>query len=302
MDVVVPFRGPPAQLQDLQARLERLELEPGDTLVVVDNTPEPAGSGDGRVTVIQDSGLATPGFARNRGAAAGSAEWLLFLDADVVPPPDLLDRYFDPPPRERSGLVAGGMADEPVPPGGRAAARYAYLRELMSQEDSFQFGDWGFPKAANAACRRAAFEAVGGFREELRAGEDADFTYRLRNAGWEVERRESATVVHRSRQTVRGFVVQKALHGSGGAWLARHYPGVFPARRRPGLVWWGLRTAVKGLASAARSRDRDKAIWAVFEPLEHIAFEFGRSLPNERRRRRSRAGERPGRSRPGRTA
>jgi GT2 family glycosyltransferase len=169
-----------------------------------------------------------------------------------------------------------------VPPDAPAAARYAYIRGLMSQENTYRFGEWSFPQTANAACRRAAFEAVGGFREQIRAAEDADLSYRLRAAGWETERRETATVVHRSRQTVRGLVAQKAMHGAGAAWLANEYPGAFPARRRPGLIWWGLRTAARGLVSAARSRDRDKALWALFEPVEQITFELGRSLPNER--------------------
>jgi hypothetical protein len=33
---------------------------------------------------------------------------------------------------------------------------------------------------------------------------------------------------------------------------------------------------------AVRGRDRDRALWAVLEPLEHVSFEFGRSLPNTR--------------------
>jgi GT2 family glycosyltransferase len=298
VDVVVPFRGGAADLEELRGRLAQLEQRPGDSLTVVDNTPGRGplhGSGDGTVEVIHAPQLATPGFARNRGVERGNAEWLVFIDADVVTPPDLLDRYFDPAPAERTALVAGGVLDESVPPDAPAAARYAYIRELMSQENTYRFGDWSFPQTANAVCRRTAFEAVGGFREKIRAAEDADLSYRLRAAGWEIERRETATVVHRSRQTVRQLVAQKALHGAGAAWLASEYPGAFPARRRPGLIWWGVRTAAKGLVSAARSRDRDKALWALFEPLEHITFELGRSLPNKRplfRRPRARSSRR----------
>jgi hypothetical protein len=226
--------------------------------------------------------LATPGYARNRGAAHGSSDWLVFFDADVAAPADLLDHYFERPPREGTGLLAGGVIDEAVPLGGPAAARYAYLRGLMSQEDTLRFGEWGYPKTANVACRRSAFEEVGGFREHIRAGEDADLSFRMRAAGWEVERRECAAVVHQSRQTVRQFTVQKLCHGSGGAWLNREYPGAFPARRRPGLLWWGIRHAAGGAVSAARSRDRDRLLRALFEPLELIAHELGRSLPNER--------------------
>jgi hypothetical protein len=38
---------------------------------------------------------------------------------------------------------------------------------------------------------------AGGFREDIRAAEDADLSYRLRAAGWTIEGREPATVTHR---------------------------------------------------------------------------------------------------------
>ena len=185
-------------------------------------------------------------------------------------------------PDERTAIIAGGIRDEPVASNGSPAARFAYIRAAMSQDDTFRFGAWGFPKTANAAFRRVAFESLGGFREDIRAAEDADLSYRLRAAGWTIERRERATVTHRSRQTLFGFVRQKALHGAGGAWLEREYPGSFPPRRRLGLAWWGIRTAVRRLLGAVRSRDRDTVLWAVFDPVEALAWEFGRSLPNER--------------------
>lgn len=236
----------------------------------------------GPVHVITATERRTPGYARNQGAAVGEAPWIVFLDADTDPSEELLDRYFEPPPDEHTAILGGGIGDEPVPEDGPPAARYAYIREAMSQEDTFRFGEWGFPKTANCAVRREAFEAVGGFREDIRTAEDADLNYRLRAAGWGVERRDHAAVTHRSRQTVRSFVVQRALYGAGGAWLERQYPGSFPARRRPGLMWWAARTATGGLVTAARTRDRDRALRAVFEPLEALTWEFGRSLPNDR--------------------
>jgi GT2 family glycosyltransferase len=285
VDVVVPFRGGLADLEDLRERLARMRVGPGDSVLVVDNTPRRerlSGPQDGTVPVLYASERATPGFARNRGASLGSGEWLVFFDADTEPSEDLLDRYFDPPPGARTALIGGGVIDEAVPEDAPIAARYAYLRRAMSQDDTFRFGRWGYAKTANAACRRVAFEAVGGFRDDIRAGEDADLTYRLKAGGWEVERRERAAVVHRSRRSVREFMIQRALHGAGGAWLNRTYPGSFPPRRRPGLVWWAVRASTTGLLSAARRRDRDQAICALCDPLELLVWEFGRSIPNQR--------------------
>jgi glycosyltransferase involved in cell wall biosynthesis len=256
-------------------------------VLVVDNTParERAGArqgDDGAAPVLQAAERATPAFARNRGAALGSAEWLVFCDADTRPRPDLLDLYFDPPPDPRTGLIAGGVIDEEVPPDAPAVARYAYLRGAMSQQDTFDFGEWGYPKTANVACRRAAFEQVGGFREEARAAEDADFTYRLKAAGWEVERREHASVVHASRTTLRGFIAQNVVWGAGGAWLHGLYPGSVSLVGRAGVMRWAITETVGGLVEAARRRDRDTAIFAILRPLESLAWEVGRLLPNER--------------------
>jgi glycosyltransferase involved in cell wall biosynthesis len=279
--VVVPFKGSPAELEELRVRLARLELRREDSIVVVDNTPG-HGPSEGRVPVLSAAEVATPGFARNRGAARGQGDWLVFLDADVVPSPDLLDRYFEPPPDERTAILAGGVLDEEVPPTGPAVARYAHIRAMMHQENTLWFERWGFVQTANAACRRDAFDAVGGFREDIRAVEDADLTYRLQAAGWKLERRERAAVEHRSRQSLRAFIAQRATHGAGVAWLNRHYPGSWPPRRRPGLAWWAVRHVAAGLVSAARLRSRDQALWAVLDPLEEVVLELGRSLPNER--------------------
>lgn len=285
MDVIVPFKGSPEALRSLRQRLAVLSVRPGDSVLVVDNTPrrEPLGDQTGEVPVIHADALPTPAFARNAGVARGAAEWLVFCDADTAAPPDLLDRYFDPPPGSRTGLVGGGVIDEPAPEGASAVARYLHLRGVMGQRDTFDFGEeWGYPKTANVACRRAAFEEVGGFREGIRAAEDADLTYRLRAAGWEVERREAAAVVHVSRTTLRGLIVQQALWGSGGAWVHSVYPGAVPLVGRAGLFRWAAGTTLGGLLRAARRRDRDTAILALFRPLEALAWELGRLLPNER--------------------
>jgi mycofactocin glycosyltransferase len=285
VDVVVPFGGPRGELDSLRARLARLRLRAGDSVLIVDNTPRRPGprvSDNGSVPVLRAAERRTPGYARNRGAVEGTAEWIVFFDADTDPREDLLDRYFEPPPADSTALIGGGVQDEPVPSDGRPAARYQYMWAGMKQDNTFRLGSWGFPVTANVAVRRAAFEAIGGFRDDIRAGEDADLTYRLRAAGWDVERREEAAVTHRTRQTLGSFVRQQVLHAAGAAWLECHYPGSSPSDTRLGFKPRAVHVAAGRLIAAARSGDRDRLVWALCEPAQRLAWKYGRSLPNDR--------------------
>src|SRR5947207_5717214 len=113
VDVVVPFVGSDEELADLLARLDALELADGDSLTVVDNG-RAARAADPRVIAAPQQQSSY--YARNRGAERGSAPWLLFIDADVEPPRDLVDRYFDAEPADNTAVLAGAVED--APPGG----------------------------------------------------------------------------------------------------------------------------------------------------------------------------------------
>ncbi len=276
--MVVPFVGSVSQLDFLRARLAALRLRDGDELIIADNRPgaRPCDPGSGP-RVIAAAGVSAAGFARNRGAGAASGEWLVFLDADVDPAPELLDRYFEPAPAEGTGILAGAIVDRSGGPG--LVARHSASRGQMSHRVTLHRRGSPYVQSGNCAVRRAAFDDVGGFDERARSGEDADLCFRLARRGWGLEERAAAAVEHPTCATLGALLRQLARHGSGAAWLNRRYPGEFPPPRPRELAGRLLRVALATAGGLARRRPQLAAA-ALLELVTMSAFDVGRLLPN----------------------
>ena len=119
-----------------------------------------------------------PGEGRNRGARAARGDVFLFVDADCITPPDLLDAIvaaFEAP-----GVIGGATGF--MPARGNAAER-----ALFSLANGYQRAMtlWGFPHNAGYCFffRKTAFESLGGIREDLVLNETHDLAIRSRSIG-----------------------------------------------------------------------------------------------------------------------
>lgn len=196
VDVVVPTAGRPS----LRRLLDALD---------------PQREALGRIVVVEDDGRG-PAAARNRGWRGSGAEWVAFLDDDVVPEPDWARRLRT----DLDGLPAAVAASQgrlrvPLPQGRRPTD---WERNVAGLEAA----PW---ISADIACRRAALESVGGFDERFRRAyrEDTDLAMRLLRRGWQIVRGErvaehpvppagSWTSVGRQRGNADD-VLMRALHG-----------------------------------------------------------------------------------------
>jgi GT2 family glycosyltransferase len=227
VSVVMPFAGDAAAARAAVAALSALVAGPGDELILADNSGGVEAAAP--VRVVRAAGERSPSHARNTGAAVATRDWILFLDADTVAPPDLIDRFFAAVSIAHDvGAVAGEVVPALPPPGASLAERYAAARNFLGQQAHLSHPYLPRAVAANLLVRRAAFEELDGFVEGVRAAEDTDFCWRLQRAGWRLELRDGATVQHRYRATLRELRSQWRGYAAGRAWLARRYPDFHP--------------------------------------------------------------------------
>lgn len=231
---------------------------PGDVaaLVYVDS-----GSTDGSVAAARAAGARvveldpaipfTAARARNQGAAALTAagiapDYLQFIDGDCTLDPGWLAKaiaFLDGTP---AAAVVCGRRRERHP-------EASVYNRLCDRE-------WNTPVGQARACggdalmRRTAFEAAGGFRDDLIAGEEPELCVRLRAAGWQVWRIDAEMTLHDAAMTRfaqwwkrmrRGGFAAAAGAALHGAPPERH--GVAQMRR---ALAWGLALPTAALAGS----------------------------------------------------
>jgi HAD superfamily hydrolase (TIGR01662 family) len=277
--VVIPTCGRPS----LEVLLERL-LDDGARgaaeVVVVDDRPvggDPLQL-DPQVRVLRTWGRG-PAAARNAGWRAARAEWVAFLDDDVVPGLDW-ERRIREDLRDLPAEVGAsqGRIEVPLPAGRRPTDGERGTAGLATAR-------W---ITADMAYRRSALERVGGFDERFARAyrEDADLALRVLGAGYQIAtgRRYSTHPVRpagplasvRAQRGNADDVLMRRRHGRG--WRARIGDG--PGRLR----WHALTTASALVALGAAATGRRRAAGASVLLWAGLTAEFAlrRILPGPR--------------------
>jgi glycosyltransferase involved in cell wall biosynthesis len=140
---------------------------------------------------------------RNAGVRAATGDVIVFTDAGCTPEPCWLGR-----------LVAPLRASEHVTAGATFSSSAG--NGLYDRTPDELAAERYLPECPtiNMAFRREAFDAVGGFDERFAYGSDIDFSWRLNDAGYRIQRVADAVVRHDwgswRRQLKRSYSYGKA--------------------------------------------------------------------------------------------
>jgi GT2 family glycosyltransferase len=215
-------------------------MEGGFETIVVDDGSDD-GTGDfvaGNFPWVKHISIDPGGLsaARNAGAEAAMGEILAFTDDDCEPDREWLTRlsriFTD------GRFAAAGGPNLPPKPRNRheavvCAAPGAPSHVMLDDEEAEHL------PGCNLAVTKAAFEAISGFDPAFHtAGDDVDFCWRLRAAGFRMGFAPGAFVWHWRRPSIRGFLKQQLGYGRAERLLIAKYPERFT--KHGGAKWQGF--------------------------------------------------------------
>jgi histidinol-phosphate phosphatase family protein len=249
-DLVVPTVVRPS----LDALLGALSTATGplpERLLIVDDRARPSGSDPARAAhgalarrcTVLASGGRGPAAARNVGWRAARAEWVAFLDDDVLPPPDWSARLAaDLAACEADVGGTQGRVRVPLP---RDRRPTDWERQVHGLEDAW----WAI---ADMAYRRTALARVGGFDEGFRRAyrEDADLALRVESAGFRLVR-GTREVVHPVRPADAWVSVRRQAGNADDPRMRRRHGADWRARVRAPRGRRGAHVAVTAAAAVA---------------------------------------------------
>ncbi|MEW6599196.1 MAG: glycosyltransferase [Pseudomonadota bacterium] len=170
LSVVIPTRNEALWLPRTLGALANSKLP--SEIIVVDNYSE-----DATRVIATTAGCSVlngglPAFARNFGMAASTGDIVLFLDADVVISADAIT--------EAAAAISAGagcVVFRHVPIGSRTAS--VAFRFLHHAAEILALINIHVGIGSALMVRRDCFAAIGGFNEDLTAGEDIDLILRI---------------------------------------------------------------------------------------------------------------------------
>jgi GT2 family glycosyltransferase len=219
-----------------------------------------------------------PAAARNRGAEGAGAASILFLDDDMRPARDLLERHRDAQRRLGGGLVLGALPVDPGSPRSfltEGLARWADRRDarLRRAEGPVRFDE---VLTGNLSIARTVFLRLRGFDPsffgtEIFGNEDLELGWRAAEAGFPIAYAADAVAWQTFNKSFRALAGDIRKSAAADARFVSNHPGALPhltLGRASALPAWERRAL---RFAASRPRTAAPAVGALTAALDLAA-------------------------------
>jgi GT2 family glycosyltransferase len=151
-----------------------------------------------------------------------------FLDTDCQPFPDWLEKVLQPFTGQNVGAVGGAeevhVEDSTLMKAIHFCMTSTFTTGGMRGKKGKKLARY-YPRTFNMAVSREAFKKTGGFKP-LYHGEDVEFSFRIKEAGFELCYADDAKVYHRRRSTLQQYFFQVLNMGEARITLTRLHPSL----------------------------------------------------------------------------
>lgn len=261
--VIIPVYNSARMLEQCLSAVAASELPSYECIVVddgsTDESPKVAKRFGARL--LHTKGRRGPGYARNIGVKATTAEFVFFTDSDVCVQPDTVARLVGELKRDEGlAAVMGSYDDEPASPGFISQYKnlmHCYVHHAGRREASTFWTGCG-------AIRRETMLRFGGFDVERYARpsiEDIDLGTRMHVAGERLELDARVEVKHLKHWTLAGMI-KTDIRDRGVPWTelilrSGEMPNdlnVQKSQRLSVVLAWGFVLLAAGLAIGGKSQ------------------------------------------------
>jgi GT2 family glycosyltransferase len=208
------------------------------------------------VRVVDASAVRGVAHARTVGTAAAEAPIVAYCDADDVVARGWLSALYG---RWIPGAVVAGSLEHDLL---NASAQVKARGRLQSRELALLMDFLPVAAGCNLLMEKAVLDGVGGWRIDLKNGEDAEFCWRLQLSGHPLLFAPEAVVHYRLRGNARAMFRQIFWYNEPYPRLYKEYRAVGAKRRRPRKVAERYLWVVTRLPYLLLGQSR-RTIWCV---------------------------------------
>ena len=206
-----------------QAIKSVVDLQP-DEIVVVDSSPEEPPPLAGPVRRIWSAERMNPAAARNLGADHATADYLLFVDSDVVLGDRAREVVRDCLRKRHRDIVSGAYLTDRSINGAVDEFQNAVLRHRLLARNGEQTRHCS---TSHLLVRREVYKRVGGFNPELETDEDIEFSARSFKLGHRVSADPLFEATHLKHFSVPSLLWDNARKTHDAFLARRRYPAVY---------------------------------------------------------------------------